>query len=161
VGDWNGDGKDDLIHLVADYANVWLSNGDGTFQLPRFTPSGGNYNTSAGIWMVGDWNGDGKDDLVHILPGNAAYANNWKSEGSSFFTIQRCELNGETASAEAAEEGGKWKITICSTGQNVISEFEVEADSRGQAKAIGEGEAARMASLGVHEDAHLCGVSKV
>jgi hypothetical protein len=74
VGDFNGDGKLDLAvaggapnfyyyYSVQDEVNVLLGNGDGSFSGPinsvidRF-----GFTHSAGV--VGDFNGDGKEDLV-------------------------------------------------------------------------------------------------
>ena len=62
VGDFNGDGKLDLI--VANFGSndisVLLGNGDGTFQVAA------NYGTGSGPRSigVGDFNGDGKLDLA-------------------------------------------------------------------------------------------------
>ena len=77
-GDFNGDGKPDLVVSLTTVgtANVYgagvaLSNGDGTFQtpvpiqLPVSLTSGIQYNAFA----VGDVNGDGKLDLVFTYTG--------------------------------------------------------------------------------------------
>jgi len=60
-GDFNGDGKPDLI-IMDDYSNgfqVLLGNGDGSFQTPVDT----KLNTTLNF-AIGDFNGDGKTDVV-------------------------------------------------------------------------------------------------
>ncbi|MCZ8226185.1 MAG: FG-GAP-like repeat-containing protein, partial [Microcystis sp. LE19-84.1B] len=94
VGDFDGDGKSDLVHFIDPgngYVNVWNSNGDGTFDVKQsFTP-----NPSYGVnnnnfnYKVGDFDGDGKSDLVHFIdPGNG-YVNIWNSNGDSKTTIEK------------------------------------------------------------------------
>jgi hypothetical protein len=79
AADINGDGKTDLVHIVAgtNYANVWISNGDGTFNVKQFAPWPG-YGMGIGHFVAGDFNGDGKKDLTHIVAGSD-YANVWTS----------------------------------------------------------------------------------
>jgi hypothetical protein len=60
VGDFNGDGKLDLIAGDGSVTYVYLGNGDGTFTLFQ------TYNFGADIRLAGDFNGDGKLDLVII-----------------------------------------------------------------------------------------------
>lgn len=90
VGDFNGDGKSDLLHIVNNnYAHVWLSNGDGTFEIKTRFPATNGYalNNDAGYkFLIGDFNGDKKSDVVHIVNWN--YLHVWLSKGDGTFTIQ-------------------------------------------------------------------------
>src|SRR5262245_50659206 len=38
VGDFNGDKRDDVVHILPNVVNVWLSNGNGTFDVKPFRP---------------------------------------------------------------------------------------------------------------------------
>ncbi len=87
VGDWNGDGRADLIHLVnnSDYVHPWISNGNGTFTISTFRPWRG-YGIPNGIWRVGDLNADGRSDLVHAV-NNTDYVHTWMSNGNGTFAV--------------------------------------------------------------------------
>ena len=68
VGDWNGDGYDDVGKQVGSYYRldldgdgVWEGNAGGDRNL-NFAPSFGY-----GIPLVGDWNGDGRDEIGTYL----------------------------------------------------------------------------------------------
>lgn len=71
-GDFNGDGRTDLVHIVTsdNIARVWYSDLNG---IPRhsvnksFTPWAGYGITDSKQYLVGDFNGDKKDDLLHLL----------------------------------------------------------------------------------------------
>jgi hypothetical protein len=62
VGDFNGDGKADLVtgDAGSNTATVLLGNGDGTFAAPLNPPAG----TNSLFVAVGDFNGDGLPDLA-------------------------------------------------------------------------------------------------
>jgi hypothetical protein len=62
VGDFNADGKPDLVtaNSTADTVSVLIGNGDGSFQAPVAYAVGRFPKAVA----VGDFNGDGKADVV-------------------------------------------------------------------------------------------------
>src|SRR5579859_4272570 len=74
VGDFNGDGKQDLAvaNVSSDDVSVLLGNGDGTFQPAISVPAqGGTVNVSdsgPSLVAVGDFNGDGKQDMAVLFP---------------------------------------------------------------------------------------------
>ena len=85
TGDVDGDGRSDLQHIWGgDYINTWISKGDGTYEMRSFQPWPG-YATSPGSWLLGDINGDGKDDLQHIWGGD--YFNTWISKGDGTYQM--------------------------------------------------------------------------
>ena len=65
VGDFNKDGKPDLILSDWPYVSVMLGNGDGTFQGPI-----DNSIFSGGTFALGDFNHDGNLDVAVIGGGN-------------------------------------------------------------------------------------------
>jgi hypothetical protein len=72
VGDLNGDGKADMAVIWPQIGNLdlFLGNGDGTFQNPIQFTINAPYGSSLGFSM-GDFNGDGRFDLV--LAGGTLY----------------------------------------------------------------------------------------
>lgn len=61
VADFNGDGKLDVATMTGSTIEVFLGNGDGTFQSPLYSNSSLQ---GAGLSAVGDFNNDGKLDLI-------------------------------------------------------------------------------------------------
>ncbi len=60
MADFNGDGKPNLLEAGTNTFSVLLGKGDGTFQSPLNTPTGG----TLGIVGASDLNGDGYADVV-------------------------------------------------------------------------------------------------
>jgi hypothetical protein len=91
IGDFDGDGKTDFAFAAYDVVGVMRSNGDGTFSMSTFTgPSGWNFcvvvpqgasSSCASIPpIVGDFNGDGKIDIIFSYP-TTSYAMFSKGDG--------------------------------------------------------------------------------
>lgn len=82
AGDFNGDSRTDLVGIYpdndADHAWIALSDGDGTFTPINgvdFIPHGGIDNVYRDRNMnivIGDFNGDGLNDLANVHPNNAS-----------------------------------------------------------------------------------------
>ncbi|MCI8554180.1 MAG: hypothetical protein HFJ80_04460 [Clostridiales bacterium] len=93
VGDFNGDGKDDIAALYdyggeGEYAiHVWSSSGSG-FSKPSWWLSDRQYNVNhvTGRVAAGDFNGDGKDDIATVYcDGSSPYtAHVFESDGGAF-----------------------------------------------------------------------------
>ena len=75
------------MHAVqgTDYVHTWISNGNGTFTVGTFRPWAG-YGIPNGIWLTGDYDGDGKTDIFHAVQGRD-YAHIWLSQGNGRFTV--------------------------------------------------------------------------
>jgi len=77
VGDFNGDGRDDVVTFVRDAevepkkGNVYVSLSQGTsFGSPQLWH--GDFAIGDEVPMVGDFNGDGKDDVVYFHRGETS-----------------------------------------------------------------------------------------
>ncbi|MFM7676617.1 MAG: S8 family serine peptidase [Synechococcus sp.] len=133
TGDFNGDGRDDLAKAFNDGSqasiDVHLSNGTGFSHQRWATRQGGFWDTQQ--WVVGDFNGDGRDDLAKaFLDGNQASIDVHLSNGGSF-SMQRW----------ATRQGGFWDAQ-----QWVAGDF--NGDGRDElAKAFTDG---GQASIDVH-----------
>ena len=133
VGDFNGDGKDDMAKAFNDGGlaslDTHLSNGS-SFTLQRWATRQGGF-WDAQQWLVGDFNGDGKDDMAKAFnDGGLASLDTHLSNGSSF-TLQRW----------ATRQGGFWDAQ-----QWLVGDFNGDGKDD-MAKAFNDG---GLASIDVH-----------
>ena len=133
VGDFNGDGRDDLVKPFNDNGlasiDVHLSNGSG-FNIERWaTQQGGFWNSQK--WLVGDFNGDGQDDLAKSFVDNNQATIDIHLAKNSSFVFNR----------GATRQGGFWD-----TQQWIAGDF--NGDGRDDlGKAFGD---SGLASMDVH-----------
>ena len=111
--DFNGDGKIDILHLgSATDIKVWLSKGDGSFEVKPAAP-GQTLDASLNNYrfFTGDFNGDGLTDLVHaqtptqlqywIAVGDgtfrlpAVYTNSSYNFSTNNYNLQVADVNGD------------------------------------------------------------------
>ncbi len=86
-GDYDGDGRTDMLHAVqsGDYVHVWTPSATGTWSFSTFRPWAG-YAIPNGIWVAGDFNADGRHDIVHAVQ-NTSYTHVWLSQGAGSFNV--------------------------------------------------------------------------
>src|SRR3569832_178173 len=91
IGDFNGDGKVDVFRVKSGTnAQLFLSNGTGINATATWTHTSSDVDFSRFSIYTGDFNGDGKTDLLLIADGltghNGVSTNHqlWLSSGSSF-----------------------------------------------------------------------------
>ncbi|MBO3749830.1 VCBS repeat-containing protein [Streptosporangiaceae bacterium NEAU-GS5] len=74
AADFNGDGRDDLVAFMPASTTVYISVGNGQFISGQVDNSGGTYDpqTGFGTSKVGDFNGDGRADVVRVKGGQVS-----------------------------------------------------------------------------------------
>lgn len=122
TADINGDGWLDLMvpDVFYDTINVFLNNGDGTFQYAGKVGLGGIY---SGSFTLGDFNHDGKIDLAQIgcdqpqagFPGGASCTLNiglGDGTGLNFAKTQSIPLAGSSYNLQSADINGDGKLDL-------------------------------------------------
>jgi hypothetical protein len=66
VGDWNGDGEHDLVARDPSTEALWWYGGDGAGRFRQWAPIGAGWGVMRDLAGPGDWDGDGRVDLVAV-----------------------------------------------------------------------------------------------
>lgn len=116
VADFNGDGKPDIAFSIGTpvpQGGVLLGNGDGTF---RPASSSVLQLTATGPLLVGDFNGDGKPDLVFAAYSTVIYLGNGDGTFGSPINVNACAGTTDYVSIQVGDfnRDGKTDI-LCGT----------------------------------------------
>ena len=115
TGDFNGDGKPDLVatNFNSNSVGVRLNNGNGTFGPVKTYPSGGNKPYAV---AVGDFNGDGKGDLAVTTYNSNTVAVLMNNGSGSFLAAVTYASGGDSpGSVVAADFNGDGKADLAVT----------------------------------------------
>jgi hypothetical protein len=125
VGDFNGDGKLDVaVAVITGTVRIFLGNGDGSFQAPvviQAAPAGADiYDIT-----VGDFNGDGKPDLVlsysdlnvsPVVTGKSVLLGNGDGTFQPFKLSPNIVLGNMTIVADVNGDGKPDLVSACQVG---------------------------------------------
>jgi len=121
VGDFNGDGKADIAifggynyDYRSAFVSVALGNGDGSFQGAAYSPGGNGPVLGAAI---GDFNGDGKADVVLA----SGYADVLLGKGDGTFSIGQGIPIFSASSVAVGDFNGDGIADICVGSDNMVS----------------------------------------
>jgi hypothetical protein len=82
VGDFDGDGKSDVIVTDASGSEWWFSNGDGTWAKPYAKRT--DLTLGSVAFTIGDFDGDGRSDMiVSTITGSKWYFSQWTNSGGT------------------------------------------------------------------------------
>jgi len=140
-GDFNGDGKLDLAVAnsnlgpppARDSVSVLLGNGDGTFQAPVSYGAG----TAPGSVTSGDFNGDGKPDLV-VVNSNSNTVSVLLGNGDGTFQAPISYLAGASPSSVTSGDfngDGKPDLVVANYNSSTVSVLLGNGDGTFQAAA--------------------------
>ena len=137
LGDFNGDGNYDIIGFGADSVFVSLSNGDGSFGeaqsvLDSFTVNNGGWGDQGEVpRMVGDFNGDGRDDIIGFGFNDVQIS--FSNADGTFSEAQVADIGAEGSSNFTVNSGG-W------TSQDQYPRAVADIDGDGRDDIIGFGQ---------------------
>jgi hypothetical protein len=114
TGDFNGDGKPDLALISGAFLQVFIGNGDGTFQLPAtYSIPFGTYAVDGfGQIAVGDYNGDGKLDVAIVDGVQGAAAVLLGNGDGTFQPFAQVTDNGSPTAIVAGDFNGDGKLDL-------------------------------------------------
>lgn len=84
TGDFNGDGRDDIIAFIPADGHVWVALSNGTAFVDSRRWRSARFWTAPEIPLVGDFNGDGRDDIAAFRRGAGGGVRVALSNGTSF-----------------------------------------------------------------------------
>jgi hypothetical protein len=127
VGDFNGDGKLDLVESCASLDDqpcnlllILFGNGDGTFMQSSFIPL--DFSGSQSV-AVGDFNGDGKPDLA-VTNSGANGVHVFLNSESGFSAMAASPATGDSPTSVAAADfngDGKLDLAVTNSGSNNVT----------------------------------------
>jgi hypothetical protein len=143
LADINGDGKPDLIASSADPTNgnieVFLGNGDGTFQTPPTTIS---VTSSAGLGqlVVGDFNGDSKPDIA-VLDTGAISGINQTFTGNVWILLNQSTLGVPSFASPVSYSltSPGWELAAADLGNGSIDLVITQSQSTAVSILMGNG----------------------
>ena len=127
VGDFNGDGKQDLAVLSAagiGSVNIYLGNGDGTFQAARNYPVATGTSSSR-LLAIGDFNRDGIQDLAATNVSGSTVAIILGNGDGSF-----------NAPALYPVGPGPWNVVVGDINNDGLLDLAVSSDASGNVSVL-------------------------